>query len=46
MAILIDSTPEVMVVPLDREHDLVKMPFVATLRLTSPQLSSVLLAEP
>jgi hypothetical protein len=38
MAVLIDSTPEVMMLALDREHDFVKMPLVATLRLTSARL--------
>lgn len=46
MAILIDSSPEVLVLALDRQYDFVEMPFVAAPRLTSPQLSGKLLAEP
>jgi hypothetical protein len=35
-----------MMLTLDREHGLVKMPLVSTPRLTSAQFSSVLLGEP
>ena len=46
MAVLIDGAPEVMMFALDRQCDLVKMPFVAAPRLTSAQLGGILLAEP
>ena len=45
MAVLIDCPPEIMVFPLDRQHDLVEMPFVAPSWLTSAQLIGKLLAE-
>jgi hypothetical protein len=46
MVILTDVALEVKVLAFGRQHDLVKMSFVAAPRLTSAQLSSVLLAEP
>ena len=45
MTVLIDCASEIMVLTLDRQHDLVEMPFVALLWLTSAQLIGKLLAE-
>ena len=45
MAILIDCAPEIMVLVLDRQHNLVEMPFIAPSWLTSAQLIGKLLAE-
>ena len=46
MAVLIDRAPEAMVLTLDRQHDLVEMPFVAPSWPTLTQLIGILLAEP
>ena len=35
MAVLIDRAPEVMVRALNRQHDLIEMPFIPALRLAS-----------
>jgi len=45
MAVLIDCVPEIMVLTLDRQHDLVEVPFVAPSGLTSAQLIGNLLAK-
>ena len=45
MAVLIDSAPEVMMLALDREYDLIEMPFVAALGGTSAQLIGIPLAK-
>jgi hypothetical protein len=45
MAILIDCTPQVIVLALDGQHDFVEVPFVAALRLTPAQLIGISLAK-
>ena len=45
MTLLVDSAPEVMVLSLDRQHDLVEMLFIAPLRLTPAQFIGISLAE-
>ena len=45
MTVLIDCTPEVMMLPLDREHHLVEMSFVPALRLFPAKFIGISLAE-
>jgi hypothetical protein len=45
MTVLVDCAPEVMVLALDRRHDLVEVRFVAPSWLTPAQLSGKLLAK-
>ena len=45
VTILIDCTPEVVMLALDGKHDLVEMPFVPALRLTPTQFIGISLAE-
>lgn len=45
VAVLVNCAPEAMVCALDRQHDLIKMPFVAPSWLTPTQFIGILLAE-
>lgn len=45
MPLLIDCAPQVMVLALDRQNNLVEMPFVAAPRLSPAQLVGISLAE-
>ncbi len=45
LAMLINCAPEVMQLAVDREKDLIKMPFVARLRTAATQLVRILLAK-
>jgi hypothetical protein len=46
MTILIDCAPQLMALALDRQHNLVEVPFVAPSWLTPAQLIGKLLAKP